>query len=293
MKGSVFLALATLTAQAVSAVPHRKCLSILRREGSNILSGRDHRHLHERQADLSGSVVTVTQTVVEPSAVIWVDEKGNTISTEIRAVPPATTPIADTSSTIPVVADGEQAVNNPAPISSATVATSTPTGGSGFGICYDMINAQTQCKTADQVDSDFKNLAALGYKHVRTYDIGCDVGIVAQKAAAYNMRLFAGINSVSNVAGDLSKLIGYLQGSWAAVDTINIGNEQVNQGAASAATVIAAVNTGRALLQAAGYTGSVVTVDVFNQFIANPSLASSSDYLAANVSTSNCTYASC
>lgn len=155
-----------------------------------------------------------------------------------------------------------------------------------------MINAQTQCKTSNQVGQDFAFLAQNGYKMVRTYDVGCDVGVVVQQAAAHGMTVMAGINSVGNVAGDLQKLIGYINGNWANVVTVNIGNEQVNQGAASVAQVTAAVDTGRAMLKAAGYNGNVVTVDVFNQFIANPTLASNSDFVAANVSipppSSNC-----
>lgn len=229
---------------------------------------------------------------MEPSAVIWVDDAGKTISTEYRGSPPTPAPANANNPPAPAVFAGNvnPAANLPAiPVLTATstasaVTASTSPGSSGYGICYDMINAQTQCKTPQQVDTDFAFLAQNGYKQIRTYDIGCDVGVVVQKAAAHGMTVFAGINSVSNVAGDLQKLIGYINGNWAGVDTINIGNEQVNTGAASVAQVAAAVDAGRGILKAAGYTGNVVTVDVFNQFIANPALASTSDYVAANVS---------
>jgi exo-beta-1,3-glucanase (GH17 family) len=251
------------------------------------LAGRDHKHLHQRQADLSGSVVTVTRTVVEPSAVIWVDDAGNTISTEIRALSPTTAPDANPQPAPAAFAANANVAANPeaSPASTATASASTPTStGGGYGICYDMINAASQCKSADQISKDFAFLAQNGYTQVRTYDIGCDVGVVVQQAAANGLRVFAGINGVANVAGDLAKLIGYINGNWANVDTINIGNEQVNQGAATVEQVNAAVTAGRGILQAAGFKGSVVTVDVFNTFTTNPQLGSTSDYIAANVS---------
>lgn len=288
MKGPVFLTLASLAAQAVSAVPHRESSPAISVLLLTLRAARDHKHLHQRQAGLSGSVVTVTQTVVEPSAVIWVDDAGNTISTEIRG-PPATPTVNTNNNPAPAAFAGN--VNPLANLAvdattSAPATSATPAAaGNGYGICYDMITGSggsTACKTPDQIDKDFAFLAQNGYTQVRTYDIGCDVGVVAQKAGAHGMKAFLGINSVANVAGDLQKLIGYVNGNWANIDTINIGNEQVNQGAASVAQVTAAVDAGRGILKAAGFTGNVVTVDVFNQFIANPTLASTSDYVAAN-----------
>ena len=225
---------------------------------------------------------------MEPNAVVWVDNDGNTVSTEYRGYPATAAPNADNQPVpAPFAGDANAARPVTADVASAAAThTSTPTvnGTGGYGICYDMIDAQAQCKSADQVDKDFAFLAQNGYKMIRTYGIGCDVGVIIQKAAAHGMKVFAGINSVSNVASDLQKLIAYVNGNWANVDTINIGNEQVNSGAASVAQVTAAVETGRGLLKAAGFAGNVVTVDVFNQFVANPTLASTSDFLAANVS---------
>ncbi|ETN37838.1 uncharacterized protein HMPREF1541_07461 [Cyphellophora europaea CBS 101466] len=273
MKSTAIFVLAALAAQTVSAVPHR----------------RDHKILHQARAE--AGAVTVTKTIVEPSAVVWVDDAGNTVSTEYRGSPATAAPEVNNKVGPAIFAGNVQPavpnVNRPVSSTSASPGSNTgasvgATGNGGYGICYDMINAQTQCKTADQVNQDFAFLSQNGYKMVRTYDVGCNIGIVATAAAAHGMKVFAGINSISNVAGDLQKLINYINGNWAAVDTVNIGNEQVNQGAASASQVTAAVAQGRAMLQKAGFSGNVVTVDVFNQFIANPSLGSNSDYIAAN-----------
>ena len=152
---------------------------------------------------------------------------------------------------------------------------------SGFGICYDLIDDQSQCKSQDTVNSDVGFFASQGYKMIRTYDIGCNVGYVVSAAAQQGMKVYAGINDVSDVSGDVGKLISYLNGNWGAVDTVVVGNEQVNNGIAPA-TVIGAINQARGMLQAAGYTGNVVTVDVYTQIINNPSLCAASDFCAAN-----------
>ena len=159
---------------------------------------------------------------------------------------------------------------------------STSSGTSGYGICYDLIGDDTQCKTPSAMDSDLSMLKSQGYGIVRSYDIGCDLGAFSSAAANNGMKVIVGLNSVSNVAGDMDTLIGSINGNWDTVDTVNVGNEQVNTNAATPAQVVAAIGTARSKLGAAGFSGSVVTVDVFTTLIANPSLCAASDYCAAN-----------
>ena len=137
------------------------------------------------------------------------------------------------------------------------------------------------CKDPATIDSDLGMLAGKGYKMVRTYDIGCDVGQLVKAAGNHGMKAFIGINTINNVQGDMQKLINYVNAvnGWQHVDTVNVGNEVVNNGGSPSAS-IAALNTARGMLQGAGYTGNVVIVDTFNQILANPSLCG--DYCAAN-----------
>ncbi|KIW11060.1 hypothetical protein PV08_10359 [Exophiala spinifera] len=153
-------------------------------------------------------------------------------------------------------------------------------GGGGFGICYELIT-ETGCKTNDQLNNDFTFLASQGFSKVRVYDVGCDLGPVARAASAANMQLIAGLNTITNVSGDIAKLIGFLTGNWASVDTIVIGNEVVNNGGDPNA-VVGALGIARAALSAAGYTKNVVTVDVWSQLLRYPQLCQNSDYCAAN-----------
>ena len=152
----------------------------------------------------------------------------------------------------------------------------------GMGICYDTIDSQTKCKSPDTINSEFAFLRSQGYGQVRIYDIGCPIGDFAQAAANNGLKLMAGLNTINNLAGDLEKLAGMLSGKWSAVETIYIGNELVNNGQASPGDVAGAVATARGILQSKGFNANVVTVDTFNQILANPSICSTSDFCAAN-----------
>lgn len=207
---------------------------------------------------------------------------------------PTTIASVDSSSVAPVeTSPPSQAVTFGPTTASEAPATSSSTtssgvagndnnqaGGGGFGICYELIT-DSGCKTKDQISSDFAFLANQGFSKVRVYDIGCDLGPVAQAASATNMQLIAGLNTITNVAGDIAKLIGFLTGNWASVDTIVIGNEVVNNGGDPNA-VVGALSVARAALSAAGFTKNVVTVDVWSQFLRYPQLCQNSDYCAAN-----------
>jgi exo-beta-1,3-glucanase (GH17 family) len=146
---------------------------------------------------------------------------------------------------------------------------------------YAPYNSDGSCKTADQIKSDFD--AFDGYGTLRIYGTDCDqVANVLPAASARNMKLFAGVWDVSDVSSEIQTIISAAKGNWDAIDTISIGNEAVNSGTATVDQVVSAVNTARSLLSAAGYNGKVVTVDTFNQIIANPQLCQASDFAAAN-----------
>lgn len=149
----------------------------------------------------------------------------------------------------------------------------------GMGICYDMI-ATGGCKTSDTINADFGFLRSQGFAMVRVYDIGCPVGDFVAAAANQGMKIMVGINSIN--MGDMNTLIGMVNGNWAPVDTVYVGNERVNGNANNPADVAAAVTTARGILAGAGYHGNVVTVDTFNAIQSNPTLISTSDYVCAN-----------
>jgi len=96
------------------------------------------------------------------------------------------------------------------------------------------------------------------------------------------LKLFAGIYDLSTLSSEVATIVSAANGDWSSFDTISVGNELVNSGAASASVVVSAISTARGLLKAAGYTGKVVTVDTLVAARANPSLCDNSDYCAVN-----------
>jgi len=105
-------------------------------------------------------------------------------------------------------------------------------------------------------------------------------------AKAHSKKLFVGIYDISDLSSEVALIVAAVTdvvgGDWSYIDTVSVGNELVNSGTASAATVVAAISTVRSLLTTAGYTGKVVTVDTLVAARANPSLCDASDYCAVN-----------
>lgn len=168
----------------------------------------------------------------------------------------------------------------PAETSSAS-SSSSSTESSGFGLSYSPYNADGTCKTQSQVTTDFTSIN--GHSLVRIYGTDCNqVATVLTAAKAKGMKLFAGIFDLGSLSSEIATIVSAANGDWSSFDTISIGNELVNSGTASAATVVAAIGTARTLLKAAGYTGKVVTVDTLVAARANPSICDASDYCAVN-----------
>jgi len=118
---------------------------------------------------------------------------------------------------------------------------------------------------------------------VRIYGTSCNqTATVLQACKQNNLKLFAGISDLSTLTPEIQLIIEAANSDWSNFDTIAIGNELVNSGAASPSAVAAAVGTARGLLGAAGYPGKIVTVDTLVATVANPILCTCSDYCAVN-----------
>ena len=256
-----------------------------------------HKHIHKR-----GDIATQYKTVVSPAVIVWVYENGETARVESRTGSPQPTPKPEklenqieAESTTTTEASSElpspspvQAYEEPSPSPSPESAPSPepqapspPSGPSGLGICYSPYNGDGTCKSQDQVNSDFEKLG--GYSIVRIYGVDCNqVSTVTSAASAKGISVFAGLLTIGNVASDLGSLIKQTNGNFGPITTISIGNELVDMGKASVGDVINAIGVARETLGAAGFKGSIVTVDTFNALIANPDLCKKSDYCAAN-----------
>ncbi|EME39884.1 glycoside hydrolase family 17 protein [Dothistroma septosporum NZE10] len=245
-----------------------------------------HRHGHKERGDnvaYNKQVEVVTATA--PNVIVYVDSDGKPISTSgakasaYHPAPPAYTPAGKTTSAPAAPAYASPKSSSSAKAAPAYSASSSGSGSSsGQGITYSPYNADNSCKSAGQVKSDLAQIS--GYDLIRLY--GSDCNQVANVLAACKTKLFVGVFDINNLQTESNTLIEQAKGSWDRIDTISIGNELVNGGSASVEQVVAAINTARGIFKAAGYTGSIVTVDTFVAMIANPGLCEASDYAAAN-----------
>ncbi|CAI7568280.1 unnamed protein product [Penicillium glandicola] len=155
-----------------------------------------------------------------------------------------------------------------------------------FGISYSPYRADRTCKDQEQVNKDLDSISE--YSFIRIYGTDCDqTKIISNAARRHNMRVFAGVYDLTNFPESLNAFGDSVTGpdgkkDWSIFHTIAIGNELVNSGRNSASDVVNAVQTARSVLRSQGYTGPVVTVDTFSVLLDHPELCAVSDYCAAN-----------
>ena len=222
-----------------------------------------------------------------------------TLSSSLVPKTTATPPPPASTSSAPGSAAQPEEQARPAPASEASSAPSSSSGdGSssvsntsgganspGLGITYSPYNADQSCKSQPQITSDFATLA--GFSKVRIYGVDCDqVSLVIQAASSHNMKVFAGLTDITNFDTDMASFISQVdsQSGWDMIDTFSVCNECVNDGTESVNDVVNAIANVRGLLAKTAFSGSVVTVDTFNQLESsvNTALCDSSDYCAAN-----------
>jgi exo-beta-1,3-glucanase (GH17 family) len=160
---------------------------------------------------------------------------------------------------------------------------------SGYGVAWSAYKGNEQyspCKTLEDADNEWSQMGAFGT--VRTYGADCEQASNAlQLGKKYNKKVVLSAFFLDNrLVPDLNTIAAAGQAhGWDTVDTITVGNEDVNKGAASVGQVIASVATARNILRAAGYNGPIVHVDTQNAILANPELCghAAGDYIAANI----------
>lgn len=304
---TVALSALSLAALAIAQPSgHRKHIESQFNTSSYTTLGR-HQHLHERR-DAVTVVDVVTNTM--PEVVVYVDAQGNVISSSTSGQAAATSAAASTVDSAPAASSAEATSVYVAPASSSvyvapssssvyvaptssaaasssssqaasSTASGSKSGPTGYGISYSPYLDNGNCKTQSQVTSDFADIS--GYGYIRAYGTDCDqVTTILAAAKEKNMKLFLGVYDITQVSSEIQTIISAIGDDWSYVDTISIGNEGVNDGSYTVDAVVSAIGTARSLLSSTGFSGSVVTVDVFTAIIANPELCENSDYAAAN-----------
>lgn len=161
----------------------------------------------------------------------------------------------------------------------------------GMGISWTPFNGEignVGCKKQDQADSEFEKMAAQ-FAMVRLYGSACNqVELALRAAQKTGTKLMLGVFDIKNVENETRDLVKQVQAAgqgWTLVDTISVGNEDVQKGVASVDGVIDGVAKARAILKDAGYSGNVVHVDTQNAILDNQVLCGpkAGDYIAANV----------
>ncbi|KJX95194.1 cell wall glucanase like protein [Zymoseptoria brevis] len=261
--------LLTITALAAGAAAHA------------VGHQHQHQHAHKRAAEVvyQYEVVTVTAPAAAPSAPAGYQP------------PPAPAPAPAPANNPPAYQPPKQnkppAYQPPKPASTSAAPPppkqDSPTvnnGTNGLGLTYTPYTSDGGCKSAEQVMADFEKWD--GYGLYRIYGVDCNqVCNVIAAVKAKKAKIMLGVFNIANVETEVQTIISEVNGDWSMVDTVSVGNELVNQGTAVEA-VLAALDTARSLLTAAGFTGAIVTVDTFNAVIANPQLCEASDYAAIN-----------
>lgn len=150
------------------------------------------------------------------------------------------------------------------------------------GITYSPYTSSGSCKSASEVKADLASLT--GYPVLRLYGVDCDQVANVLQAKAPSQKLFLGIFNVGQIQEGVQTIASAVEkyGSWNDVVTVSVGNELVNGGQATPSQVGQYISTAKSALSAAGYTGSVVSVDTFIAVINNPELCKYSDYMAVN-----------
>jgi exo-beta-1,3-glucanase (GH17 family) len=134
----------------------------------------------------------------------------------------------------------------------------------------------------NSVKSDFSKLQ--DYSLIRLYGVDCNQVENVLQAKGDNQQLFLGIFFMDQIEQGINQMANAIStyASWDCVNTVSIGNELVNSGAATPAQIGSYVSTGRSLLKSHGYNGPVVSVDTHVAIINNPELCEHSDYIAFN-----------
>ncbi|ODV86723.1 glycoside hydrolase family 17 protein [[Candida] arabinofermentans NRRL YB-2248] len=100
-----------------------------------------------------------------------------------------------------------------------------------------------------------------------------------------NQKIFAGLFYMDDLESDvqlLSEQVSSSSQGWDGIHAVSVGNEWINNGEYTVDEVSTAVSSVRKMLTADGYSGYVVTVDVWVQYEDNTKLCDISDFIAVN-----------
>jgi exo-beta-1,3-glucanase (GH17 family) len=122
-----------------------------------------------------------------------------------------------------------------------------------FAIAYSPYTSSGGCKGVSAIASDLSIISAGGYQCIRLYGTDCNQVsnvLSALQSTGSTLKLFLGVFDLGSASSQTSALISALGGDWSRVITVSVGNEPVNQGLATPATVISTTSAVRSQLRA-------------------------------------------
>lgn len=253
----------------------------------------NHAHMVHKREAAPQAIVTVYVTVSVPAPTSAPEDTAVAVPT--ISAPASAAPSQDTSSHV----ESHAAVNPKSSFSYSSSysssassahppkssAPSNPSGGSvgsggAKGITYSPY-LPGSCKSAGQVKSEIARLS--GFDIIRIYGVDCDQVSNVLAALRPGQKIMLGIFDMAAIESGLATINSAVAPyGWSVVHSIVIGNELVNNGAASVSQIAAYLSRARSALSGYGYSGPVVSVDTFIAVINNPGLCSLSDYIAVN-----------
>lgn len=256
---------------------------------------RARRHEDHHKRDL----VVVTKEVD-----VYVDQNGNVIDYEPTQAPApivVSTPVyvQPTSTPAPYVAPTTSAAPPPpaktksTPPPAASSSSSTPSGAIfGKALVYSPYHNDGTCKDAADVSTDLNHIIGTtkNYAGVRLYGTDCNqVANVLPVARTLGIKVMLGVYDITQAQAEANTIVSAVGGNWDVVHSVGCGNEEVNKailagksGDEAVAASLAAAAIVRSTVSAAGFTGQVVTPEVFMRITQFPAICGSSSFVAAN-----------
>ena len=221
------------------------------------------------------SQVSAESPVAVVTSVVYVNQNGEVV----EGYTPAATQSASNPSSVAAATPAAAAATTTA----AAAAAPTAAGSLGNAITFSPYNGDGTCMSTSDVASKVQIILGAGYDTIRLYGVDCNqVSNVLAAIEGTSIKLMVGVFDPSSYQSELQTLISAMSGNWDKVVLVGLLNEAVNDGKITAAEAVTVYNTGKSMLQSAGYTGYVGVVDTFIAILNNPEMCNAMDIVTAN-----------
>ncbi|RII05797.1 hypothetical protein CUC08_Gglean009012 [Alternaria sp. MG1] len=225
---------------------------------------------------------TLVLPSVEPTAV------GAQDATTTQA-PPSTT--SEVSSAVPASTKEPEPVPQPSAPADNVPVDKAAAGTLPLGITWDAYTGSANCKSADQLASEFSKMK--DYKVIRMYGMDCNqIPLAIQNAIKNGQKLMGGAFLDTSGGGeDLDQVIQtyksaidqYAGGNWDVLQLFAVENERVNEHRMTSSQVVDAIGRARTQLQSFGYNGLVGAVETAPAMMDNPAICGAADVVMVNI----------